>query len=88
MVDTKVLGHALRFGFAAYMMSLAFTWEAHDEYSVVFLHSNKFESANSVGCEYSMPVLHNRPIVLQRKNYTCYKDILNKLKLDMVLSIY
>lgn len=79
------------FGFAALMVSLVFERNPKTNTGVVFLHASKraTEPLNMPlhYCDPNILELHSRPLVLFRRNDTCYERILTALNLDMIMTL-
>lgn len=68
------------------MASQAFMKSPSSSISVYFLHASKYYNEKYYSCDDNLLELHSRPLVLLR-HQLCYKSIIDRLRLDAVITI-
>ena len=78
--------HVNRFGKAVSMVVKAFEKSQSTGVSLVFLHASKYSDKEKY-CEDKFRYLHGVPLITLMTNRKCYRRLLNKLALEMVITI-
>eukprot|EP01035_Chromulina_nebulosa_P025395 gene25395-33145_t len=84
----EVDGRMGGFGKAVIMMVKAFEKSQSTSIGLVFLHASKYSDTDEIYCDDNkFHYLHGVPLITLMKNRTCYRSVLDKLALEMVLTI-